>query len=141
MKNLETEKKWFGFYKIFPKIYAIVTLVLSIIWSIIDSNAHVTSLHYVIGDSKVTIFWGLIGVIITALSYISLKITFSPMILQTEYLEVIAQNSENITNITAPIQPQDSPLKQLMTYKQMMDNGLMTKEDFEKKKAQLFYKQ
>ena len=174
MKNLETEKKWFEFYKISPKIYAITILALTFIWSIVDISVftrrvfpyygHNYTVYGIFGWKSwilVILVWWLIGVITAALSNIILKILFAPIILQTEYLEIIARNTINKTNTTNVTLNSKSPsmleqalvkhsngvktakmsedeiIKKLTTLKDLYDQGILSEETYEKCKKEL----
>ena len=92
----------------------------------------------------------LLGTLLTVLTYAILKISLAPMILQTEYLQIIANNTKNAVpatqnNTTAPSSEAVAPkttsndivAKQVAAYKDLLDKGVISQETYEKSIAEL----
>ena len=87
MKNLNEEKKWFGFYRNLPNI---VACILGIAFGLPALIALLFNLRLFL---IIAVISAIIGTITIGITYACMKISLSPMILQIEYLEQIVKNT------------------------------------------------
>ena len=133
MKNFDEEKAWFKFYKFFPKILVLLEIVALVV---ILFNVS----HYNFSDCLLIIC---INLIVIALTYIFIKITFSPIILKTEYLEEIMKNTS--TTIAKPSiastkivnSSEEEIIKELTILKKLYNQSIISKETYEQRKKEL----
>ncbi len=106
---IEENQNWFRFFVKFPLIMATALAIIFFIWGIVDPSAIqikvpefngaeiVETTKYGIMQTQTsvgaTIIWWLIGAVVTAINYFTLKIILSPMILNIYYLKKIKTNT------------------------------------------------
>lgn len=147
MKNLFNsepleDEPFFRFYKKIP-------IIVSTILAVGSTVSFFISLVNV-GFAPILRLSSLLGALLTVLTYAILKISLAPMILQTEYLQIIANNTKNAVpatqnNTTAPSSEAVAPkttsndivAKQVTAYKDLLDKGVISQETYEKSIAEL----
>lgn len=155
MKNLSEEKRWFGFYHILPTIVAVLQII---VFGLSALGVLFSGMRNSFGSFLLIV---VIGAIVTGITYAIMKISISPMILQVEYLEIIARNTTNKTNTTNATLNSQSPsmleqalvkhsngvktakmsedeiIKKLTTLKDLYDQGILSEETYEKRKKEI----
>lgn len=103
---LENANKWYAFYPKLPKIVLIATLVIFFIWGIIDpcvfgyeGGIYLSKVSYygIMGLESgfvAWLIWQLIGGVVAFMNYVMLKLMLAPMVLQTECLKEIKENTK-----------------------------------------------
>ena len=91
--KIKGQEKWFSFFALAPKVFALVTLVLSaisgIVWLFIAIFQKLGWFHYIFAFSCI-----LVGALLALLVYVCLKLSFCYKILHIEYLKKIVATKQ-----------------------------------------------